>query len=407
MRGSIGLTAYRTLSGRKAAPDYVPHAPRPAGQVVWIHAAEAGNIRAVTDLALRLIAVRDGTQVVLTHEAAGHADAPHHPELHRAELPGDHPDFAQKFITHWQPDVVIWAWGGLRPNLILAAHKSGAYMMLVDAARDGFDGRRDRWLPEVPKRLIAAFDHVIVRDAEAHLRVAQLGRPLPSIELSAPLHPFGQMLPAADSDITDVTLALGGRPTWLAARTVREEGRIVLGAHRLALRTSHRLLLILHATSVPDGTHLMDLAQAADMRAVRWGDGQLPDDNCQVLIADTEDELGLWLRIAPVTFLGGSLRTGHTACDPYMAAAHGTALIYGPHVGKNADSFTRLINAGAARIVNDKETLGRAVIQMIAPDRAAQMAMAGWDVVTQGAHSLDRIIDLVQTQLDNREGGHA
>lgn len=406
MRGSIGLAAYRTMSGRRAAPQFAPQQARPRGELVWIHAAEVGKNRAVLDLALRLVNLRHGVHVVLTAEQGGF-DTGMSEFVHVQDLPGDHPTFAANFVQHWRPDVVIWAWGGLRPNLILAAADSGAYMMLVDAAHDGFDGRRDRWLPEVPKRVIARFDHVIARDTDAHLRVAQLGRPLSAIEIAAPLHPFGQMLHAADSDINDIALALAGRPTWLSARTSREEGRIVLGAHRLAVRTAHRLLLILHATSVPDGAHLMDLAQAAGMRAAYWGAGQMPDDNCQVLIADADDELGLWLRIAPVTFLGGSLRPGQAVCDPYTAAAHGTALIYGPHVGTNAEAFTRLINARAARIVNDKQTLGRAVIQMIAPDQAAQMAMAGWDVVTQGAHTLDRIIDLVQNRLDSGEGGAA
>lgn len=404
MRGSLGLTAYRTLSGRRTAPKFAPAHARPAGEVVWIHAAEQGNNRAIADLATRLVAMRHGTHVVLTALAGGF-EIRFPDGLLVEDMPADHPATAEAFMSHWRPDVVIWAWGGLQPNLVLEAAKSGACMMLVDTASDGFDRRRDRWLPEVPKRLVAAFDHVIARDADAHLRLAQLGRELSRIELAAPLQPFGRTLPAADSDFDDLTAALAGRQTWLAACTAREEGRILLGAHRLAVRASHRLLLILHATSTADSAHLMDLAQAAGMRALHWGTGQLPDDNYQVLVADTEDELGLWLRIAPVTFLGGSLLPGQTVCDPYLAAAHGTALIYGPHVGAHADAFTRLVNAQAARIVNDKQTLGRAVIQMIAPDRAAQMAMAGWDVVTQGADGLDRIIDLAQSHLDAVEGG--
>lgn len=346
--------------------------------------------------------MRHGTHVVLSAEL-GDFDVADSKAIHVETLNGDHPGFAEGFVAHWRPDVVIWAWGGLRPNLVLAAARSGAYMMLIDAAHDGFDGRRVRWMPDVTKQVIAQFDHITARDAAAHQRLTQLGRPKAGLELGTPLHPFGQMLPAADSDINDVTQALAGRPTWLAARTRREEGRVILGAHRIAVRTSHRLLLILHTESAPDGAHLMDLAQTAGMRAVYWGAGQLPDDSCQVLIADADDELGLWLRLAPVTFLGGSLRPNQAVCDPYLAAAHGSALIYGPHVGQHADAFTALVNARAARIVRDKQTLGRAVIQMIAPDQAAQMAMAGWDVVTRGAPSLDRIIDLVQTRLDGNE----
>lgn len=404
MRGSIGLTAYRTLSGRRAAPDYVPSRPRPRGELVWIHTAEPGNNRAITDLALRLVGVRDRTHVMLTADS-GTFDTRGEDAMHVEPLPNDHPTFADVFVKHWRPDVVIWTWGGLRPNLILAAAESGAFLMLVDAARSGFDSSRDRWLSEVPKRVLPKFDRVIVRDTDARLRLAQLGCPLPEIDTTEPLHPFGQVLPAADSDLNELSFALAGRPTWLAARTTRDEGRIILGAHRLAARSSHRLLLILHTTSAANAAHLMDLANAAGMRATNWLSGQLPDENCQLLITDGDDDLGLWLRIAPVTFLGGTLRPGRSMCDPYTVAAHGTAMIYGPNVGHHADAFTRLVNARAARIVNDKQTLGRAVIQMTAPDQAAQMAMAGWEVVSQGAHSLDLIIDHVKAHLDTVDTG--
>ncbi|MEO0504381.1 MAG: 3-deoxy-D-manno-octulosonic acid transferase, partial [Pseudomonadota bacterium] len=59
-----------------------------------------------------------------------------------------------------------------------------------------------------------------------------------------------------------------------------------------------------------------------------------------------------------------------------------------------------LLDGGGARIVNDASSLGLAVSQMIAPDRAAHMAMAGWDILTEGAESLDRIVSHVQQHLD-------
>jgi 3-deoxy-D-manno-octulosonic-acid transferase len=372
---------------------------------VWIHAAEDGNNRALNDLADRLVSLRFGCSAILTC-ASGTFDDTDNPDIYQDILPPDHPVVTDRFITHWKPDVVIWAWGGLRPNLILSAAESGAYMMLVDAARDGFDGRRDRWLPEVPKRLLAKFTHAIARDQQAHLRLAQLGRPLRSIELAVPLHPFGRMFPAADTDINEVNAALSGRPIWLAARIALNEARTILIAHRIALRTSHRLLLVLHYSDQSYEDELAKTAEELGLRISRWGAGEMPDDNTQVLLADEDEELGLWLRIAPVTFLGGSLRSGQVVLDPYSIAAHGTALIYGPNVGAHVDAFTRLVDAGAARIVNSTQTLGRAVIEMSASDQAAKMALAGWDVVTQGADSLDRIIDLVQFQLDAVEAGH-
>ncbi|MEM6371819.1 MAG: glycosyltransferase N-terminal domain-containing protein [Pseudomonadota bacterium] len=404
MRDSIGLAAYRTLSARRTVPELAPFDPRPEGEMVWIHAAEEGNNKAIADLARRLVTVRHGTHVIVT-AAHGTFDEDSLEGVHIVDAPDDHPETAMAFVDHWRPDVMLWAWGGLQPNLILEAEKRGTYLLLVDADSDGFDGRRERWLPEVTRRLLNAFDRVIARSDETRDKFVNMGHPADAIEVAAPLRPSSRMLPANDSDIADLTEAFAGRPSWLAASAVRAEARILLGAQKLVVGTSPRLLLILLARSPADAAHAMNLAQTAGMRAVYWGDGTLPDDTCQVLVADAADELGLWMRMAPVTFMGGSLQAGRDVFDPYIAASHGTALIYGPNVGAHDDAFRHLFKARAARLVKDKTTLVDAVSQMVAPDRAAQMAMAGWDLMTQAALSLDRVADLTQSHLDAIEGG--
>lgn len=404
MRGSIGLKAYRALTRRRPPAPFKPAGPRPEGELIWFHAAEAGRNRALRDLAQRLISMRQQCHVLMT---SAHAPLPTSGSemIHMETLPDEHPDTTAAFIDHWKPDVVIWAWGGLRPNLIQSAADSGAKMMLIDAEEDGFDSRRDRWLPEVPRQLVARFDTVIVRSRAAHMRLAQLGCPFRKITQAQPLRPFGRMLPAAESDLVDVTQALGGRPVWLAMRVSRGEVGMVLAAQRQALKASHRLLLILYPADQEDVADILAKADTIGLRTLQWSDGHLPDDNIQILIADTGEDLGLWLRLAPVSFLGSSLVAGQTSCDPYMAAAHGTAIIYGPHTGSHVEAYSSLMTAGAARIVNDASTLGRAVIQMMAPDLAAQMAMAGWDVVTESADSLDSIIAEVENHLDGRPRG--
>ena len=319
----------------------------------------------------------------------------------RQSIDSDHPQLADAFIAHWRPDVVVWTWGGMRPNLVLAAKASGAHMILVDAARDGFDRRRNRWLPEVPRRLLAQFDVVMARSQPAFARLVQLGRPIVDIELSSPLRPFGHTLPAHDSDVAEVTEALQGRPTWLAAHVHPDEVATVLAAQRHALKAAHRLLLILLVSDPATVPRVTEVAASRGLNATLWSDGEFPDDHAQVLVADAEDELGLWLRVSPIVFLGGSLGPDTSDVDPYTAAAHGTAIVYGPYVPTHSDAYKRLLSAGGARIINDASSLGLAVSQMVAPDRAAQMAMAGWDVLTEGAHSLDRLVSRVQTHLDH------
>mgnify|MGYP000430447771 CR=1 FL=1 len=49
---------------------------------------------------------------------------------------------------------------------------------------------------------------------------------------------------------------------------------------------------------------------------------------------------------------------------------------------------------------NDADALAAAVSSLIAPDHAAAMAHAGWDVVSQGADLTDKVTELVQDALD-------
>ncbi len=53
--------------------------------------------------------------------------------------------------------------------------------------------------------------------------------------------------------------------------------------------------------------------------------------------------------------------------------------------------------------MRDVDTLTAAVSQLSAPDRAAQMAMAAWEIATEGADVTDRITSLVHDALDHLE----
>jgi 3-deoxy-D-manno-octulosonic-acid transferase len=224
-----------------------------------------------------------------------------------------------------------------------------------------------------------------------------------TLELSGPIMAGGQSLDYAQSDFDTLSTALGGRPVWLAASVQSNEIQTVLAAHRHALRLSHRLLLVLNPASEEQAAECQSRLSTEGLRSARWEDGEMPDDNCQVLLATAQNELGLWYRVAPLSFLGSSLSSGQHGLDPFQAAALGTAILYGPNVRSHMPSYTRLAAAGAARIVNDAGALGVAVARLISPDHAASMAMSGWDIVSQGAAITDHITELVINALDAAE----
>jgi len=404
---SLGLTAYRALVRRGGAESAPAYAPRPQGELVWMHAAEAGNVLAVLDLAKRLMAMRDRVAVLVTlPEGAAAHDIPttEARDLFVVQAPSEHPENVERFLEHWQPSLCLWTWGALRPNLVLETSARGCPMMMIDADSAGFDGRRDRWLPDVTRQLLSAFELVFTRSPTALRRLVQLGLPRTKGEATSPLLAGGQALRCADSDLADMSACLVGRPVWYATQILPEEIPVVLTAHRQALRLSHRLLLILHTHDYPTADIAYERARARGFTTMRWGDDPYPDETTQVMVADDPGDRGLFFRVAPVSFLGSSLVSGHGGCDPFEASALGSAVLYGPKVRNYLPSYGRLATAGAARIVNDAGALGNAVSRLIAPDQAATMAHAGWDVISEGAELADRVIELMQDRLDEQMG---
>jgi 3-deoxy-D-manno-octulosonic-acid transferase len=64
------------------------------------------------------------------------------------------------------------------------------------------------------------------------------------------------------------------------------------------------------------------------------------------------------------------------------------------------DIYQRLTEAGAARLVTGPDTLSEAVHELMNPDKAASMAHAAWEVVSQGAEVTDRALDAIFHRLD-------
>jgi len=406
MTQSFGLAAYRAFAGRGGVVPFTPVSDRPEGELVWCHAPEPGSLLAIQDLAARLCRSRSGLRVLITlpkNEPKTDLPPSAHVDVLIDFLPSDHPTSVAEFLAHWRPNACIWAWGKLRPNLIIAAHKRGCPMFLIDADNEGFDGRRDRWLRDFTRDLIKHFSAIMARSEAGFQRLVRLGVARDDIEMTPALQAGGQALPCIESDLADLSAALVGRPVWFANQILEEELSTVLTAHRQALRLSHRLLLVL----MPADPNLVDTfakrMAEQDFRVLHWGVAGYPDSSTQVILAEDPAEIGLFYRLAPVSFLGSSLTNGPGGCDPFEAAALGSAVLYGPKVRRFLPSYTRLATEGAARIVNDATALGTAVSRLIAPDQTAVMAHAGWDVISRGAALTDKVIDLVQDTLDLQE----
>jgi 3-deoxy-D-manno-octulosonic-acid transferase len=160
--------------------------------------------------------------------------------------------------------------------------------------------------------------------------------------------------PADKSELASLRKRIGNRPIWLAAATHVTEEPVIIAAHEIVLQECPDALLIVAPRDLDSAADLESNARAKFKHVARRGDGQLPDGATQVYIADTFGEMGLWYRIAPISFISHSLLQGAddlAGKNPYEAIALGSAVIHGSSVSYFSETYQDLLSMGAPKEV--------------------------------------------------------
>lgn len=377
--------------------------PRPEGRLIWFHAASVGESLALLELVRRILEDHADVSILVTTgtvtSAAVMAERLPERAIHQY-VPIDARAFVRAFLDHWHPDLAVWCESELWPSLVHETHARGTPMLIVNGRMSKASHDRWRFLRGMARSLLGRFDFAMVQDDITAMYLRRLGMSPDRMEVTGTLKEGAAALPCDEDERREIALRLAARPVWLAASTHEGEERAVLEAHRLALKVNPRLLLILAPRHPQRGDEVAEQLQSDAWRFTRRTAGEGPEADAQVYLADTLGELGLWYRVAPISLVGGSLTPigGH---NPFEPAALGSAILHGPFVTNFVDIYRRLTEAGAARLVSGPDTLAEAVHELLNPDKAASMAHAAWEVVSQGAEVTDRALEAVTERLDN------
>jgi 3-deoxy-D-manno-octulosonic-acid transferase len=397
MGRSLGLTLYNLTAGRPAA--VMPAWPdRPDGRLAWLHAPGAGAVPALAELARRLAAEARTRAVLTCPEPVG----PAHVAI-TVPPPPDLPGTARAFLDHFRPDLAVISDGELRPALLHEAALRRVPMVMVDARMPYLVADRKGWFPGLIHRMLARFELVVALDEVSARAFARAGVPPDRLRADGRMEEGSRALRCNEAERVSLLRQIGGRPVWLAACLPEVEEAAVIAAHRAALRLAHRLLLVI-VSDRPDRGDLLgrQLADDQGWTVARRSMDQEPGDETEVYLADAAAELGLWYRLAPITFLGGSLYGTGCLRDPFEPAALGSAILHGPRPGGWSTSFSRLNEARATRIVGTPAELGDAVGDLLSPDRAARMAQAAWAATSAGTEVTDRVVAVLHEMLAAR-----
>lgn len=374
--------------------------PRPDGQVVWFHAARGSRIPAFLQLIDRLVGQSDTISVLLTTEALDQVTGALPEDVVHALRPADSTPVIERFLAHWSPDIAVFSGSALWPATILACRGRGVPLLMIDAHFTDRARRGWAWAPFAARQLLDQFEQILTGSQVDAENLRRMGAADWKVEIPGFLEEGTSALGCNEAERDALAQLLAARPVWLAAQIDLDEAKLVEAAHRFASRHSHRLLLIVVPTRPEDGPAIAEVFANAGWNTGLRTVGDEPDEDIQVYVADTDGEMGLWYRLAPISFIGETLEGHGGGHDPYEAAALGSAVIHGPSTRRHEAVFDRMGRVGAARKVTNATELGEAVAELLAPDKSAAMAHRAWEISSEGAEVADRALVLISKLMD-------
>jgi 3-deoxy-D-manno-octulosonic-acid transferase len=348
--------------------------PRPEGHLVWIHGASVGESIAVLPLIDALLNA-PGRSVLVTSGTVTSAQLMAQ-RLPRGALhqyaPVDLPSAAARFLDHWKPDAALFVDSEIWPNLICAARDRGVPMALVNgrmSARSFAGWGRVR---HAAKSILSAYEICLAQDEQAAERFRLLGAR--NVQVAGSLKADAPPMPADTEKLEEMSRVVAGRPVFLAASTHQGEDETILPSHDALRRRFPDLLTVLVPRHPERGAEIAMLCGAR--KTLRRSEGHIPERETAIYIADTLGELGLFYRLTPFAFVGGSL-VPHGGQNPLEPARLARAVLAGPHTENFALAYQAIFaEQGSGRINSSAEIVALAGRLLEDPAAAGRMGEA-------------------------------
>ncbi|HEV7601202.1 MAG TPA: 3-deoxy-D-manno-octulosonic acid transferase [Bradyrhizobium sp.] len=371
---------------------------RPHGPLVWIHGASVGEVLAAAALIEKLRAVN--LRILLTSgtvTSAAVVAKRFPPDVIHQYVPYDSPRYVARFLDHWQPSLALFIESDLWPNMILAGAVRRLPMVLINGRMSHRSFPRWRRISRTIEALLGRFEVCLAQSDVDAERFTALGSR--NVVTTGNLKLDVQAPPADNARLERLMAVTRGRPVIVAASTHPGEEEILLEVHRELAGYFAGLLTVIVPRHPNRGEAVARIVAASGLHVALRSHEDLPTATADIYVADTMGELGLFYRLAPIVFMGGSL-VEHGGQNPIEAIKLGAAIVHGPHVFNFTEVYDALDAAGGAKQAATTEALVKQLGHWLADPVARQASVeAAGRVVDQLGGALDRTLSALEPYL--------
>ena len=370
------------------------HSQKPT---IWAHAASKAGVDALREVLMRAQIIEPSLLYTITAPTSAGIDESYVTVLQKTGLSS-----SDSFFKETKPSLCLWTEDSIDSLLFSLNYNSSIPVALINPKIKILRGRPWLWRKTVARQIFRPVCYAFVETSEDLIGLKSLGLQARKMEVLGPM--LSSLVPPTcdEAERDRIGEILAARPVWFAHDVPSQEIRLVLEAFIKAQRNAHRLLLILDLEEETSISRFKEISNEMNLIVHSRSIEGEPETSTQVFLTDSGTDIGLWYRLATLSYMGGSFTDGKVP-NPFIAAALGSAVLHGPKIDFFKDFYMRLEKGNATISIETVEGLSTQVVVLLAPDQCADIAAKGWQVVSAGAVAIDRLVDFTLEKINEEK----
>jgi len=412
--GTIPYFLFRSLLSkrfRKALPQRMGFFRSPSFKhPTWVHAASVGEVFCSIPLLKKIKNEFPHSRIVLTTmTSTGNKTAKSYlPETDQVLfVPIDHPLIIRRTIKKIQPGLLLIAETELWPNLLRSCGKKGIPIILFNGRVSQRSFRRYLLFKFFFKECLQYISFFLMQTEEDRKRIIKIGGESQKTRAVGNLkfdQPFPSFTPETRNEIAK-TLGLSGKENVLIAGSTHSgEEEILVTLFKELKKKDPNLLLILAPRHLE---RLEEVERILKKEALSWlrktslpiGAGQSDQGHPEMILLDTMGELMGIYSLGTLVFVGGSLVPigGHNPLEPLFFRK---GVLFGPYMFNFLEISSRLIEAGGAIQVSNKEELFSQLKRLLSDEGARkELGEKGYQFLQKHQGATERMLEEIRPFL--------
>ncbi len=386
-------------------------------RVVWVHAVSVGEVLAASRLVGELeAALGEGWRVVIsTTTRTGQALARERFGAERVfYMPLDFAFAVRAYLSSLKPAALILMESELWPRMLHECARRNVPVAVVNARMSDRSFARAMRMQSVWGRVMRKPTLWLAQSQEDALRLVIVGVRAESVQVAGNMK-YDIRAPKQSRIAELIREAAAGRPIIVAGSTVKgdpSEESLLIRAFIPSVRDQFGPLLVLAPRHPERFTEVYSIAieyptlLATEMLtgiSAKQGQSALLREGetkqVEIIVLDTVGDLAAVYGVADIAFVGGSLvkRGGHNPLEP---AQFGVPIVMGPSFENFRDIVAKMQEAGGIRIVQDKDELAIALIELLANrEQAKAMGERGRRVFEEQQGATKRAVEALVVMI--------